>query len=223
MKKAINNAKLESLFEKELVKELYQYGDLKYFTAGEIIMDYGKYIRSMPVILKGTVKVFRKDEQGKEILLYYLSDNESCSMAYGCCMSAKKSEVKAVAEEDGEMLAIPFVKLNDWLCQYNSWRDYIFNSFNERFLELLNSIDIMAFGNMHHRVRQYLIAKHDLNDRNSVLVSHHQIADDLASTRVVISRILKQMENEGEVILYRNEIKLNKLFFQRVQKPGSEQ
>lgn len=213
MKKHINTAKLESLFEKELVQELFQYGDVVHFQAGDVIMDYGKYVRMMPIILSGTVKVLRKDDNGKEILLYYLSDNESCSMAYGCCIASKKSEVKAVAEDDGKLLAIPFIKLTDWLCKYDTWRNYIFNSFNERFVELLNSIDIMAFGNMDKRVREYLKEKSERSGSSIVKVSHYKIADELATTRVVISRILKQLENDGLVLLYRNEIKLMKEFF----------
>ncbi|HMP30777.1 MAG TPA: Crp/Fnr family transcriptional regulator [Saprospiraceae bacterium] len=213
MIKDINNSKLESLFEQELIKELYQFGEVKKFFAGDVIMDYGKYIRMMPIILSGTVKVLRRDDNGKEILLYYLADNESCSMAYGCCITAKKSEIKAVADDDGELLAIPFVKLNDWLCQYPSWRNYIFNSFNERFNELLNSFDIVAFGNMDARISNYLNEKHERSGSTVIKVSHYQIADELATTRVVISRILKQFENDGKLLLYRNEIKLLKSFF----------
>jgi CRP/FNR family transcriptional regulator len=213
MKKHINTEKLESIFEKELIQELFQFGDVKYFSAGDVIMDYGKYVRMMPIILSGTVKVFRKDDNGREILLYYLSDNESCSMAYSCCISAKKSEIKAVAEDDGKYLVIPFVKLNDWLCKYEGWRTYIFNSFNERFTELLNSIDIMAFGNMDTRIKQYLMEKYERSGSTSIKVSHYKIAEELATTRVVISRILKNYENDKKLILYRNEIKLLNGFF----------
>jgi CRP/FNR family transcriptional regulator, anaerobic regulatory protein len=213
MKKHINTEQLESIFEKELIQELFQFGDVKYFSAGDVIMDYGKYVRMMPIILSGTVKVFRKDDNGREILLYYLSDNESCSMAYSCCISAKKSEIKAVAEDDGKYLVIPFVKLNDWLCKYEGWRTYIFNSFNERFTELLNSIDIMAFGNMDTRIKQYLMEKYERSGSTSIKVSHYKIAEELATTRVVISRILKNYENDKKLILYRNEIKLLNGFF----------
>ncbi len=213
MKKHINTEQLESIFEKGLIQELFQFGDVKYFSAGDVIMDYGKYVRMMPIILSGTVKVFRKDDNGREILLYYLSDNESCSMAYSCCISAKKSEIKAVAEDDGKYLVIPFVKLNDWLCKYESWRTYIFNSFNERFTELLNSIDIMAFGNMDTRIKQYLMEKYERSGSTSIKVSHYKIAEELATTRVVISRILKNYENDKKLILYRNEIKLLNGFF----------
>ena len=215
MIKDINKAKLESIFEQEFIKELYQFGEIKKFFAGDVIMDYGKYIRMMPIILSGTVQVLRKDDHGKEMLLYYLADNESCSMAYGCCIAAKKSEIKAVADEDGELIAIPFVKLNDWLCQYPSWRNYIFNSFNERFNELLTSFDTVAFGNMDLRIHNYLNEKYERSGSTVIKVSHYQIADELATTRVVISRILKQFENDGKLLLYRNEIKLLKAFFDK--------
>ena len=88
-----NKTGLDATFEPALIKEMHQFGEVKNFKEGDIIMDYGKYIRMMPLIIKGTIKVFRMDETGNEILLYYLSSNESCSMAYSCCMEAKKSEV----------------------------------------------------------------------------------------------------------------------------------
>ncbi|MCS6820012.1 MAG: helix-turn-helix domain-containing protein, partial [Chitinophagales bacterium] len=157
--------------------------------------------------------VLRKDHTGKEILLYYLSEHESCSMAYGCCISAKKSEIKAVAEDDGQLLALPFVKLNDWLCRYETWRNYIFNSFNERYLELLHSIDIIAFGKLDNRIKQYLKDKYRITGSSVIKVSHAKIAEELATTRVVVSRILKEFENNGLLLLYRNEIKLLKPFF----------
>ena len=132
-------------FEPSLINEINQFGVVKYFNEGDVIMDYGKYIRMMPIIVKGTIKVLRMDENGNEILLYYLSSNESCSMAYSCCMEAKKSEVKAIAEDAGELIAIPHLKLDEWLCKYPSWKNYIMRSFNERLLELLKSIESIAF------------------------------------------------------------------------------
>ena len=171
-------------------------------------MDYGKYIRMMPMVIRGTIKVLRKDENDKEILLYYLSNDESCSMAYSCCMEAKKSEVKAIAEDDVELLAIPHNKLDEWLCKYPSWKNYIMRSFNERFLELLKSIESIAFHKLDERLVAYLKEKKRLSGSSVIKGSHYLIADELATSRVVVSRLLKQLENDGKVILYRNEIKL---------------
>jgi CRP/FNR family transcriptional regulator, anaerobic regulatory protein len=203
-----NETILSSIFEPALIKEMYQFGDIQHFKEGDIIMDYGKYIRMMPLILKGTIKVLRKDEEGKEILLYYLSSNESCSMAYSCCVEAKKSEVKAIAEDDVELLAIPHIKLDEWLCKYKSWKNYIMRSFNERFLELLKSIESIAFHKLDERLIAYLKEKQRLSRSSVIKVSHGLIADELATSRVVVSRLLKQLENDGRILLYRNEIKL---------------
>jgi CRP/FNR family transcriptional regulator, anaerobic regulatory protein len=203
-----NKTSFEGIFEPALVKEIYQFGDRKYFKEGDVIMDYGRYIRMMPLIIKGTIKVLRMDESGREILLYYLSSNESCSMAYSCCMEAKKSEVKAIAEDEVELIAIPYVKLDEWLCTYPGWKNYIMRSFNERFLELLKSIESIAFHKLDERLTAYLREKQRMSGSSVIKASHYLIAEELATSRVVISRLLKQLENDKKIILYRNEIKL---------------
>ena len=204
----IDKSIFDQIFEPALLKEIHQFGELKQFKEGDVIMDYGKYIRMMPIIVKGTIKVFRMDDTGNEILLYYLSSNESCSMAYSCCVEAKKSEVKAIAEEDGELIAIPHIKLDEWLCKYPGWKNYIMRSFNERFLELLKSIESIAFHKLDERLISYLKEKQRLSGSSVIKASHYLIAEELATSRVVVSRLLKQLENEGKILLYRNEIKL---------------
>lgn len=196
------------MFEAGLLKEMEQFGIHQQFDEGALIMDYGKYVRMMPIVLRGTIKVYRRDETGKELLLYYLSSSESCSMAYSCCMEAKKSEVKAIAEDEVEILGIPHVKLDEWLCTYPSWKNYIMQSFNERFIELLKSIESIAFHKLDERLIQYLKEKKRLTGSNVIKASHYLIADELATSRVVISRLLKQLENDNKILLYRNEIKL---------------
>lgn len=196
------------IFEPKLIQEIQQFGVWQHFNEGDLIMDYGKYIRMMPLILKGTVKVYRLDENGNEILLYYLSSSESCSMAYSCCVEAKKSEVKAIAEDDVELIAIPHIKLDEWLCTYSSWKNYIMRSFNDRFIELLKSIESIAFHKLDERLIAYLKEKQRLTGSSVIKASHYLIADELATSRVVISRLLKQLENSKRIILYRNEIKI---------------
>lgn len=203
-----NLDKLKGIFEPQLIQEIQQFGIFQTFNEGDLIMDYGKYVRMMPIVLKGTVKVLRLDEKDNEILLYYLSNNESCSMAYSCCLEAKKSEVKAVAEDYVELIAIPHLKLDDWLCSYPSWKNYIMRSFNERFIELLKSIESIAFHNLDERLIAYLKEKQRMTGSSVIKASHNLIADELATSRVVISRLLKQLENDEKIILYRNEIKL---------------
>jgi CRP/FNR family transcriptional regulator len=199
---------MNETFEPALLQEIETFGELCTFKEGDIIMDYGKYIRMMPLVVKGTVKVLRMDDSGKELLLYYLSSNESCSMAYSCCVEAKKSEVKAIAEDDVELIAIPHIKLDEWLCKYPSWKNYIMRSFNDRFLELLRSIESIAFHKLDERLIAYLKEKQRLTGSSVIKASHYLIADELATSRVVVSRLLKQLENEGKLLLYRNVIKL---------------
>jgi CRP/FNR family transcriptional regulator len=204
----MNVDSLSHIFEPALLKEIQQFGILQYFKEGDLIMDYGKYIRMMPLILKGTIKVLRMDDDGNEILLYYLSSSESCSMAYSCCIEAKKSEVKAIAEDEVELIAIPNIKLDEWLCAYPGWKNYIMRSFNERFIELLKSIESIAFHKLDERLIEYLKDKQRITGSSVIKASHSLIADELATSRVVISRLLKQLENSKKIILYRNEIKL---------------
>lgn len=204
--------KLSHFLEKDLIKEILKNGEIKVFKEGDVIMDYGKNIKFMPLILSGTIRVMRKDEEDREILLYYLGSHESCAMAYACCMEAKKSEIKAVAEDNVEIITIPHNKLDEWLVKYPSWKSYIFNSFTQRFNELLKSLESVAFHKLDERLVKYLKNKSKLSGKSSILLSHNQIAEELGTSRVVISRLLKQLENEKKIVLYRNEIKLLSTF-----------
>ena len=199
---------LAKIFEPKLLEEIEAFGTWQSFKDGDVIIDYGKYIRMMPIVLKGTIKVYRLDEIGNEILLYYLSSSESCSMAYSCCVEAKKSEIKAIAEEDVEIMAIPHEKLDEWLCVYSSWKNYIMRSFNERFIELLKSVESIAFHKLDERLIAYLKEKRRVTGSGVIKASHYLIADELSTSRVVISRLLKHLENDKKIILYRSEIKL---------------
>ncbi len=198
----------KNIFEPKLVAEIEEFGTVMHFEEGDVIMDYGKYVKMMPLITKGTIKVFRQDHDGRELLLYYLSSNESCSMAYSCCMEARQSEIKAIAEEAVSIIAIPHNKLDEWLCKYPTWKSYIMHSFNERFLELLKSIESIAFRKLDERLVQYLREKQRIGNSSVIKASHTTIAEELGTSRVVISRLLKQLENEKKLLLYRNEIKL---------------
>lgn len=202
------NPVFDALFEPRLLEEIQQYGDIRFFKEGDVVMDYGKYIRMMPIVTEGTIKVLRMDENGNEILLYYLSNTESCSMAYSCCLEARKSEVRAIAETDTQIIAIPHHKLDEWLCKYPSWKSYIMQSFNQRFMELLRAFDSLAFHKLDERLVNYLKDKQRLSGSTLIKMSHAQIAEELGTSRVVISRLLKQLENSNCILLYRNEIKI---------------
>ncbi len=199
---------LKDYLEPALIEEIKALGNVQTFREGEVIMDYGKKIRFMPLVLSGTIKVLKRDEEGKEILLYYLGSSESCAMAYACCMEDKKSEIRAVAEDEVKLIAIPHEKLDTWLSKYSSWKSYIFGSFTQRFNELLRSFENVAFKKLDERLVSYLKEKARISGKNLLALSHNQVADELGTSRVVISRLLKQLENEKKLLLYRNEIKL---------------
>lgn len=207
--------RLKQFLELNLIEEIVKEGKIMSFKEGDVIIDYNKQIKFMPLILSGTIRVMRRDEEDREILLYYLSSNESCAMAYTCCMEARKSEIKAIAEDHVELIAIPHEKLDEWLVKYPSWKSYIFNSFTHRFNELLRSIENIAFHKLDERLIKYLKNKAKVTGKNSILLSHNQIAEEMGTSRVVISRLLKQLENDKKLVLYRNEIKLLSAFDQK--------
>ena len=199
---------LSLLFEKALVQEIMEVGHFMEFREGDLVMDYGKFIKAMPIVLEGTLRVMRQDDEGREILLYYLGGSESCAMAYSCCMEARKSEVKAIAESDVKMVGIPQEKMDEWICKYPSWKSYIMNSFTSRFNELLKSLESIAFKKLDERLVSYLLEKKRIAGSSVIKSTHQFIADEMGTSRVVISRLLKQLENDRKLILYRNEIKL---------------
>jgi len=204
--------KLKHFLELKLIDEIIKGCKVMSFKEGDVIIDYSKQIKFMPLIVSGTIRVMRKDEEGHELLLYYLSSNESCAMAYTCCMEARKSEIKAIAEDNVELISIPHEKLDEWLVKYPSWKSYIFNSFTQRFNELLKSLESIAFHKLDERLINYLKNKSKVTGKSSIMLSHNQIAEEMGTSRVVISRLLKQLENNKKLLLYRNEIKLLSTF-----------
>lgn len=210
--KAELEQKLNGIFEPALIAEILEKGKFEVIPAGTTIMEYGQIMRQMPVILSGIVKVSRKDDEGRELFLYYVQSLESCAMTFTCCMQYQQSEIHAVAEEDVEMITIPVNLMEQWLVQYPTWKSYVMNTIQYRFNELLRTIDQIAFQKLDERLIRYLSEKSSTTESTLINLSHQQIADDLATSRVVISRLLKKLENEKKLLLYRNQIKLLRAF-----------
>lgn len=199
---------LNQLFEPELLKEIEEKGKHATFREGDLIMDIGQSIRNMPLVLKGNIKVSRLNEDGQEILLYYVGEEESCAMTFTCCMMTQVSEVKAVAEDDVELIFIPVEVMDAWMSKYPTWKSFVMRTMRVRFNELLKTIDNIAFKKLDERLVAYLKEKAKTTGSSLLHLTHQQISDDLASSRVVISRLLKKLENDKKLLLYRNEIKL---------------
>ena len=196
----------EHLFEIELLDEIKKEGYIKNIPEGDVIINIGDTVRNMPLLLEGAIKVSRLDDDGDELLLYYLEKGDVCAMTLTCCTGNSISEIRAVAEMDSKIIMVPVQKMADWVRDYETWRTFVFESYNSRFKEMLEAIDNLAFLNMHERVLKYLKHKVIVTKDTFLYVTHQTIAYDLHTSRVVISRILKSLEKEGKLKLDRNKI-----------------
>lgn len=189
-------------------QELSDLGIIKSFNAGKTIVNEDTHIRSVPIVLKGSVKVMQSDDDLKEMVLYYLRPGETCVMSVLAGLYQDTSKVKAIAEEDCEVLFIPVNAFNDLIRKNPEWLNYIFQIYHKRFEELLGVVDAVAFKNMDQRLHQFLEKRADLSNSKTLSMTHEQLAQELGTAREVISRLLKKMEAEGLVKLGRNKIML---------------
>ncbi|MBP1840171.1 Crp/Fnr family transcriptional regulator [Formosa algae] len=196
------------LFEDELLQEINQCGLFKAVPEGYTLMDIGQTISHMPLLISGALKILREDEQGDELLLYFIEQGDTCTMSISCCMGNSKSEIRAIAETAATLIMVPVEKMGEWMGKYKSWQNFILQSYHERTVELLESIDTIAFLKMDERLLKYLKDKAMVNHNDMIAVTHQDIAQDLHTSRVVISRLLKKLENDGRLKLYRNQIHL---------------
>lgn len=196
------------MFQSLLKEEVSQFGQLKKFPGGTEILQEDSYIKAIPLVLKGSLKVMRTDPQGHEILLYYITPGESCIMSFLGGIHNETSKVKAVVEEDAEILFIPVDKASEWVKKFPEWSDFIFRLYHKRFEELLAAVNAIAFQKLDSRLLQLLKQKSELYKSKEISITHQQLADELGTAREAVSRVIKQMENEGLVKLARNKITL---------------
>ncbi len=199
---------IELNFPSELTEKLYEYSIAKEYKAGSVILNENAYIRSIPLVVKGTLKVIRTEEDTREILLYYIKAGESCIMSFLGGLHNETSKVRAEVEEDAEILFLPVDKVSLFIKEYPQWLDYIFRLYHKRFEELLEVINAIAFKKVDERLLTLLRKKAELTNSNQLQITHEQLANELGTARVVISRLLKQLEENGVVQLGRNKIVL---------------
>lgn len=197
-----------TIFEQELINEIVQVGTFKEVPEGFKLMEIGEYVKGMPLLVSGAIKVLREDSDGDELLLYYLEKGDTCSMTLTCCMGDSKSEIRAIAETDAKLIMVPIQKMEEWTAKYKSWRNFVFESYHNRLNELLNTLDSIAFDKMDMRLIGYLKEKARINKDDTIHNTHQEIAYDLHSSRVVISRLLKKLEQMGKIALHRNHIEI---------------
>lgn len=198
----------KNVFEPELIKEFEAKVKVVKAKDGDKIISVGQTVRVIPFLLNGSLKVSRLDDKLNEIFLYYLNAMEGCAMTFTCCMQQFPSEVQAVAEEDVTYLAIPISVMDEWIVKYPTWKSFVMRTIRARFNELMHAIDQLAFQKLDERLVNYLKEKSRLTGSAVLNLSHTDIANDLASSREVVSRLLKKLELDGRLLLYRNQIKL---------------
>ncbi|WP_319272975.1 Crp/Fnr family transcriptional regulator [uncultured Draconibacterium sp.] len=200
-----------NFLEPELQEEILQVAVRKKFAQHETLIREGQFISSFPMVLKGLIRVSRTSEAGNELLLYYLQADEVCAMSLTCCMARQISEVNAIAEEDTEVLLIPVEMLDTWTSKYPLWKQYVMQTFQSRFRELINTLDAVAFLKLDERLIKFFIDRHKKSGVETYSGTHQDLALQLNSSREVISRLLKKLEKQGKVSLSRNFINFSGL------------
>ena len=201
-------ANYKTFFEPELLAEINDVATYKEVEAGIDLIRPGQFIKSMPLLLSGSIKIMRADEDGNELLLYHLEKGDTCAMTLTCCMGNTKSEIHAVTETAAKLIMIPIGKMEEWSSKYKSWRNFVFNSYHTRMMEMLESIDNIAFNRMDERLENYLNDKIEILNSKHIYKTHKEISQDLHTSRVVISRLLKRMENDHKIKLHRSFIEV---------------
>jgi CRP/FNR family transcriptional regulator len=167
-------------------------------------------VRAVPLLISGTIKVSRINDEGQELLLYYVKEGESCAMTFNCCMLSQTSVIKGAAEEDSVLLCVPVALMEEWMIKYPSWKKYVMTTMLNRFTEMIKCIEDVAFKKLDERLINYLKEKSRVTGSSVLNLTHQQIGDELGTNRVVISRLLKKLENDKKLLIYNKQIKLLK-------------
>jgi CRP/FNR family transcriptional regulator, anaerobic regulatory protein len=203
---------LKQLFpslEEALLQELAEHGTIKTVNAGDTLLRVGQNIRSTMLILDGIIKLYREDKEGKEFFIYHLNAGQACSLSMVCASQHETSEVLAIALTDAQVLSIPLERMERWMNTYKSWYQFVITTYRDRFEELLRTIDAIAFNSMDERLEYYL-QKQVERLGPELKITHQQIANDLSTSREVISRLLKKMESRNWLTIQRNAIEWKK-------------
>jgi len=204
----ILKAKFPILTEEELISEIEANCRIVKLEAGAVLMEIGSYIKQMPLLISGSIKITREDAGGNELLLYYLNSGETCTMSLICCMGDVKSNIRATTIDETELIMLPTLKLNEWMRKYESLRNFVFKSYQVRFEELLQTIDSIAFKKMDERLELYLMDRAKELNSKILNLTHQEIAGDMNTSREVVSRLLKQLERMGKIKLHRFKIEI---------------
>lgn len=208
----VNNFNINySIFEKELQEEILTIGVRKTFKSNESLIREGQFIASFPLVISGLIRISRTNNEGNELLLYYLEKNEVCAMSLTCCMAQQKSNVNALAEEETEVILLPVEMLDKWISKYPSWKQFVMQTFQNRFRELIDTIDSIAFMKLDERLIKHFIDRYKKLGTTTFSGTHQDLALQLNTSREVISRLLKKLEKDERIKLSRNFIDFSML------------
>lgn len=208
------NDHFSQIFEKELIDEITTLGVFRTIESGNTLIDIGDNMDYIPLILNGAIKIIREDKNGDEIVLYFLEKGDTCAISFINCINRTKSMFRGVAEKKTEGIFVPVSKVDDWLKKYESWRRFIIDSYHIRLIEMVDSIDSLAFMKLDSRLLKYLTDKVKIMQNNVLIITHQEIADDLNTSRVVVSRLLKVLEKEGKLKIRRHKIIIKNILVQ---------
>ncbi|MDC9723352.1 MAG: Crp/Fnr family transcriptional regulator [Urechidicola sp.] len=200
-----------SVFEESLIDEIVDIGYCDKLKSGDLLIDIDDEMTHIPLIISGAVKIIRQENEEEELVLYYLEKGDTCAISFVNCINRKKSIFKGVVEKDVEAVFIPVERIDDWLTKYKSWRYFIIDSYHERLLEMVESIDSHAFMSLDDRLQKYLATQVKITKDKTLVITHKEIANDINSSRIVISRLLKRLETAGKIEIRRNKIIVKKV------------
>ena len=201
------SANYSKIFERKLIDEIVKVGHHDTINRGGLLIDIGDEMTHIPLILNGVIKIIRK-ENDRELVLYYLERGDTCAISFANCINKKQSIFKGIVEEDVDMVLLPVEKIDQWLVKYESWRHFIIDSYHFRLLEMVESIDGLAFLKMKQRLLKYLKNIVKTTHEENLDITHQEIAKDLNTSRVVITRLLKELHDEGKIYSKRNKIEI---------------
>ena len=196
----------DDIFETRLINDIANNGQFETFQKGDILVDIGAEMTHLPLILKGLVKILREDYHEDEILLYFLEEKDTCAISFVNCINQSKSMIRATVEEDVECIMFPVNKIEEWITKYKTWRVFIIDSYHDRLLEMTEAIRSLAFLKLDDRLNKYLSKQVEIKKSHDLDITHQEIANDLHTSRVVVSRLLKTLEHEGKIQLGRHKI-----------------
>ena len=201
-------SRFDGIFEGALLEEIIEHGHHMRVPAGTLLMDVGQQMEAVPLLLDGAIKIMRLDADGDEMLLYFLESGDSCALSMGTYMGASKSSIRAVSERDTSLVMVPVSVGQRWMKIFTSWSAFVLESYQTRLEEMLDAIDALAFMDLQTRLRRYLSDKVKIQGNMTLQTTHQEIANDLHTSRVVVSRLLKNLEKEGVLSLHRNAVEM---------------